>query len=297
MSKVNNEVKITKSESESKPRVPRRTSFGYQSAADKALYDKARLAGYYAFAAMFMSICVFALCVVNTFMIKGLTDTDGTIKSVDWVEFTLDNDVGYSVKSNWNTSYYQESLVFQPTETTAISVSSQSIKTINETSNTNLTYDTLKEYIERDLKRIGSEDGYSVDDIKFKKYDVLDTSGYLYTFKQTQPTDNNGSGVAYTASLFFIYKDYLYSFAYASPVQTYTSPDYEHVLSSIRIVPENEDDFTSVAIDFDTKIDTDSSMVSDYANFGSSVASDINSKIGDSQSSSTGTGTTTSLSD
>lgn len=278
MSSKNNEVKIEKSADEKKVRVPRRTNFGYQSAADKALYDKARFSGYYAFAAMFISICVLALSIVNTFMIKGLTDTDGTLKTVDWVEFTLDNDIGYSVKSNWNTSYYNDSLVFQPTESTAISVSSQSIQVINETSSTNLTFDTLKDYIERDIKKIGETEGYSVEDVKFKEYTVLDTTGYMYTFKQTQPTDS-GSGTAYTASLFFIYDDYLYSFAYGSPVQTYTSPDYEHVLSSIRVVPENEDDFTSVALDFNTKIDANSSVVSDYADFGSSVADSINSAV------------------
>ena len=282
MAKTNNLSKDTgadKSASTVQAPAPKPFNKGYMSKQDKQIYDKARYAGYFSFAAMFMCVCIAVLCIANTFMLKSVIDNgSGTFDTSEWIEFTLENDIGYSVKSTWNTSYYDGSLVFNPSDTTAISVTCESIETINKTSGATLTYNTLREYIDADLKNLDNAEGYSVSDVKFKEYPILDTTGYYYTFKQEQPIEDT-TGTAYTESVFFIYNDYMYTFAYASPVQTYSSPDFENVLKSIRVVPENENEFTDLP-DFNTKVNADSDLVSDYAEIGGEIAESINEKYG-----------------
>lgn len=241
--------------------------FGYKSMSEKSIQKTVDL-----HTTMLMScviICTLSLVlgIINLCLVKDLSANPVQTTLDEWVECELENHVGYKVRKDWKTSGYNDSVIFQPSETTAIAVGAQSVADINRANTGNkLTHDTLRQYIEDDLKAINKEAGYSVENVAYEEFVVLGTTGYRYTFNQKTPT-NNQTVSTYTDSVFFIYEGYLYTFSFTSAVSGYSIPEFTYVLDSIRLIPASERPTLLPSDEFNK------SLVDDYASLGSDITS------------------------
>lgn len=253
---------------------------GYISMKDKSIQKTVDLHTTMLICCIVLIILSLVMGIINVFLIKNLSV--GSITTIDeWVECTLENNIGYKVKKEWATTGYNDAVIFQPTETTAVAVSTKRVDDINRgNEDFKLTHDTLRTYIENDLKTIGNEEGYSVDNITYEEYVVLGTTGYRYTFSQKTPTDNQ-TVTTYTDSVFFIYEGYLYTFSYTSSVMGYAIPEFEYLLSSIRLIPSDERPTMLPSEEFNNQI------AEDYSELGSDVASKVEESSASETSSST----------
>lgn len=240
---------------------------GYTSVAEKSLQKTVDTHTTMLFCCIVLIILSLVMGIINVVLVKSISNNTIATTLDEWVECTLENYVGYKVKKEWKTMGYEDSVIFQPTDTTAVAVGTKSVEAINRNEGgVKLSHATLREYIEADLKTIGNEPGYSVDNITFEEYVVLGTTGYRYTFSQTTPTENQ-SVKTYTDSVFFIYEGYLYTFSYTSAVMGYAIPEYEYLLSSIRLIPSTERPTMLPSGDFNEDI------VDDYKDLGESITS------------------------
>ena len=96
--------------------------------------------------------------------------------------------------------------------------------------------------------------------MKSSQYWVLQSIHILLV----RPTENQ-SVKTYTDRLFFIYEGYLYTFSYTSAVMGYAIPEYEYLLSSIRLIPSSERPTMLPSEDFNQGI------LDDYKDLGESV--------------------------
>ena len=245
--------------------------FGYRSMSEKSIQKTVDLHTTMLIACILICVMSVVLGIINLFMIKNISNNPYTATLDDWVECELDNHIGYKVRKDWKTSGYDGSVIFQPTDTTAISVGSQSIADINRAHTENLlTHDTLKQYIENDLKAVDSDENFAIRNITCDEYITLGTTGYRYTFTQDTQTENQ-KVATYTESVFFIYEDYLYTFSYTSAVMGYAIPEFEFVLDSIRLIPESERPTLLPSQNFNSDI------ADDYTRLGESLTSNTSS--------------------
>ena len=244
--------------------------YGYRSQADNAIFKSLKNISGMAFGAIMLACMNIVLTIVTLCLVVN-SDGIGSSKTQDkWIEMTSENNVGYEVISTWTTSVYEGSLIFQPTDATAISVSSENLDEVNKRSKVKCTYDTLLEYIQFELSTDMSDSGVSIFDVSYKEYSILDTRGYYVTFSQRSSIEGQEM-TTYQDSLFFIYDSYLYTFTYSSAYKGVVNSDYQHVLDSIRIIPESD----MTVLDFG--VTADPSIVGDYADWGSDIADSINS--------------------
>lgn len=255
---------------------------GYVSMKDKSIQKTVDLHTTMLICCIVLTVLSLVMGIINVFLIKNLS-VGGITTADEWVECQLDNYVGYKVKKEWSTSGYNDSVIFQPTETTAVAVSAKNIDDINRGNpDFKLTHDTLRTYIENDLKTVGSEPGYSVDNITYEEYVVLGTTGYRYTFTQKTPTESQ-TVTTYSDNVFFIYEGYLYTFTYTSSVMGYSIPEFEYLLSSIRLIPSSERPTVLPSEDFNKDI------AEDYSDLGNSIATTTAGKTEDSPKEETST--------
>ena len=239
---------------------------GYRSMSDKAIQKTCNQTMGIALTAMFTSILIFILTIINTFILAGLADTGITTKTFDdWVECTLENYVGYKVKKDWTAISVESGVAFKISESEAISIDSRAVADINKTQSINLTYETIDKLVESDLSALNNQDEITISNITKDTCEYIGQSGMQYNFKQeTKNPDDGTTATTYTKSIFFIYKDYLYSFAYVSAA-SYSSKDFQSVLDSIRVIPEEERQEV-VPVE-----DLDSEWVNLYSDFGNTM--------------------------
>lgn len=220
--------------------------YGYKSQADKARDKTLSSIQGMVFVLLILFVVNICFSVMNVWM---LSHQQGAVAAVEdeWIEVVTANNIGYKVKKTWSTSGIENAVVFQPTDTTAITVQADNLESLNATNELKCTSDNLLEYLQENFTTLQSVDGLSISDVSYREYKILDTTGYYMTFTQIQTVE--GVKVAgYSDSLFFVYDSYLYSFSYASSFKGATSTDFETVLKSIRVAPEQEDNMTSLTI-------------------------------------------------
>lgn len=264
--------KLSTNVTESPSKTGRTPVNGYLNKTDKYLVETAKKTNTVVFAILLLSIFSIILGILNLLMLKGdITNPADAVLSAEWIECETANHVGYKVRSDWAVEGYGNAVMFSPSATSVISLSAESVLEINSESEVLCTHDTFDEFIEYQLS-LTEEAGITMNITSKSPYPIIGQEGIRVEMEQT--TEVEGTPVTtYTTSVFWIYDDYLYSLGYTSGVKGYASAEFKYVLESFRIIPEEE--WAVLTPDKDGA----DSLVSDYADFGSSVVEESNSSV------------------
>ena len=214
---------------------------GYTSQTDKYLMETVHRTQTMTFACVILCVFAIILGILNLFMKTGIGDNNPADAGAHWIECETENHVGYKVMSNWETEGYGNSVIFKPTESSAISISAQSVLEINALDEVEIkcTEDTLEEFVISQMSTAAA--GQDIKNIvtSREKYKICDSEGIK--LQMAQQTTYDGKAInTYTTGVFWIYEGYLYSLSYTTPVKGYSSSEFDYVVESVRIIPEEE---------------------------------------------------------